>query len=794
MRQAIRALTRAPWYAATAISVMALSMALATTTFLIVDGVLFKPLPYDRPEGLYIAGGSWLNRPSERGSVSPKDFRDWSAAHPDLRIAAMDRTGLMGRLGDFPAKELIAVPVTANFFDTIGLRPMLGGFERADFAPGGDPPVIISYGLWQSHFGGRPDAIGARLELPGTRSPRVAGVLPPDFVFPDDDRLPDLIMPAVWRSDDFEDRSRRRLTLVVRIPANIPLAQAQDRFDRIAQQFMSDWPAGSRLVNGPFDHVHLAPIETVLTLRSRPTFAVVFLASAVLIALACLNLAGLAAARAEDRGRDIAIRRALGASAAAIARMQFTETFLLAACGALLALALTPSLASATLRLLPSSISLLKTPVIDARVLAFAAIAATAVALLVSLWPSVVAARTRAAGVVASLAGDTGRVRRWSRRVLVTAQVAVGLVLAIGGTLVVGSLVLLWSEDPGYSPSDALVIEVRPSGDDSAVRAAVVDLVARFEQRPGVRRAAAFDGPFLRDSTRADIGWRAPTGARRGCLAGPKSGVTAGFFDALGFEPLAGRFPSADEIERGELLAVISESAARACWPDGSSAVGRTFEMASRQFTVAGVVRNVRFENFDRASRGEVYVSHRVVPPFSPVFVLRTSGSADRAIAAAIGVLREAGLLSRTSRATTMSDAMAESIRPRRLNAWLFGLFAAAALAIVAVGILGVTAMTTARRTREIGVRYALGGRPRDVVRLLLREQAVDVAIGVLAGGALAVWAVQFTASYLYRFAPSDPRLWAIAIATIVVTALAGAAAPAIRASRVDPIAALRVE
>ena len=216
--------------------------------------------------------------------------------------------------------------------------------------------------------------------------------------------------------------------------------------------------------------------------------------------------------------------------------------------------------------------------------------------------------------------------------------------------------------------------------------------------------------------------------------------------------------------------------------------------MDNRQFTVIGVVRDVRFESFDRASRGEVYASYRIVPPFTTVFVLRTEQAAGAFIAPVVAALREANMLARTERVSTMSEALAESIRPRRLNAWLFGMFAAAALAIVGVGILGVMAMTTVRRTHEIGVRYALGGRPRDVVRLLLREQIVDVGLGVMAGAAAAAWAVQFTESYLYRFAPTDPRLWTIAAATVIITAMAGALVPALRASRVDPVRALRAE
>ena len=456
VRQSVRSLWRARWYSVTVIGVIALSMALATATFAMVDGVLFKPLPFPASDEVYIAGGSWLKQPYQRVAVSSRDARDWAAANPELGIAVMSFAGgaAGGRVGDFSSRPLAAAAVGPTFFEVVGVRPVLGGFQPDDFVSA-DPvgAALISDGVWQSHFGGRPDVIGQRLEFFGsTRAVRVVGVLPAGFVMPAEGAQPDLVYPLVLTPKDYESRTRRSFALLVRVPSHIGVAAAQSRLDAAAQAVMSDWPADSRLANGAFDHVNLTQAESLLTSRTRPTFIVLFAASGVLVLLAALNLAGLAAARAEDRWREIGLRRALGAGAWSLMRLQFTEMIVLASIGAALGLVLTPLFSALTLRLLPSSTLLLKPPAIDWRVLAFAALATIVVAVVVSLWPAVVATRQRLAGAADQAGRTTTRGGRIGRRVLIAAQVAVGLVLTIGGTLVVGSLVLLWSEHPGTRP------------------------------------------------------------------------------------------------------------------------------------------------------------------------------------------------------------------------------------------------------------------------------------------------------------------------------------------------------
>jgi predicted permease len=793
LRFAARSLRRTPWFAVTALAVMALSMALATTTFTVVDGVLFKPLPYPDAEELYRVGGSFQRYPQQSTNVSARDLRDWSAAVPEVKFSAIGSRYIFGRVGDFTSRTLAGAGVDERFFDVIGLHPVIGGFSADDFALEDSRVALISHALWQQHFGGRPDVVGQRLEFPGSPSfYRVAGVLPKGFLFPGEPARVDLLVPFRITPRMWTSRERRLITLVARVPASQALPVVQEKLDAAAIAAKPDFPANSRLAYGAFDRVNLTPVSETLTSQTRPTFGVAFAAAAALVVLACLNLAGLAAARARDRARDVALRRALGASAGRLVRLQLAEGLLLAAGGAALGLAAAPMLLSVTVQLLPDSVEVLKTPALDGRVLAFAALASVCVAMLVSMLPAVAALRPGLAPILARESSTTTRGGRIARPVLIGCQIAVTLVLVIGGSLLVASLAKAWHEDPGFTTDDTVIVDTSLGyGDNGRVQTAgIVDLLRRI---PGVRQVAAFDGPFLDGGWRADLGWKNPPGARRGCLAGQKAGVTAEFFDVFGLKPTRGRLPTATELDAGLPLAVVSQRTVETCWPS-SDPIGQPFEIGGRQYTVAGVVSDLRWSALDETMPGAVFVSTKAIQPSTSVFALRTAGPPHRYIQPVISTLRDAGVLARVSRVTTMDDALSSTIRARQLYAWLFGIFAGAALVIVTVGVLGLTAMTTARRTREFAIRCALGGAPHRMARLVLREQVMAVLAGLVAGSVVAFWATEFLESYLYQLQPGDVGLWSASLAAIALTAFAGTLVPAVRASRVDPVQALRVE
>jgi predicted permease len=625
-------------------------------------------------------------------------------------------------------------------------------------------------------------------------------VLPRDFVFPSTNRRPDALVPLRLDQPPFARPGRAGpalLSTIVRVPAAVPFAEVQTKLDAAMQAFADAAPPVRTAAYGPRNRASLRPLEAELTRRSARVLALVAAASGTLVLLACLTLAGLGIARVEDRAREVALRRAMGASGWAIARLQSVEAMVLAVIGTSIGVALAAPVLTATLRLLPDDVPLLKEPTIDLRVLLFAAGAVLVTSLLIALWPASVAARTGLSPLMAcsGQSQSTKTTRGWARRVLVAGEVALALVLTLGGTLVVGSLALLWSEDHGYSEADSLIVEFNVTAADrlgSRTEIAAIETV--LGGVVGVRATGAFDESLLQRSFNADVSWKAPAGAGQWCLVGPKVGVETGFFEAMGFVPNAGRVLTNGEVDGGQPVVVLSETAAKLCW-EADDPIGRPVTMNGTVFTIVGVVPDVRFSALDERAAGQIYVPGLTLPQrWSRTVLVRTTRLPDAVARDAIAALRSAGLIDQVTRVMTMRAALADSIRARRLNAWLFGVFAAASIAIVAVGILGLIAMATSRRTREIGIRYALGGKPIGVVGLIVREQVVPVAAGLVVGGTVAAWAGQFIGAYLYRFQPSDPRLWTMAMGAVITAALTGTLIPAWRASRVDPVQALRAE
>jgi predicted permease len=602
-----------------------------------------------------------------------------------------------------------------------------------------------------------------------------------------------VLRPLFLRPQDFENRRQRLLTLVARIPSTVPLPDAQARLNATAERLMSDYPgATGRGSNRPFDRVAIAPLAEVLTYQSRTTFTLAFTAVLVLLLLAALNLAGLAAARAEDRLHHVALRRALGAGAWTLTRLQLVESLILAAGGTFVGFALAPMLLETTLRLLPETMTLVKAPEIDVRVLGFAALAAFVVAAGVSIWPAVIAVRSGLGPVMAQESSRSTRAGWLGRRAIVAAQVAVAFALAVGGTLMIGSLIAVWQEDPGYRRADVVTVEAELTGDEALRRERLVELGNVVRRVPGVADVTVLGGTILRNTFRADVGWIPPDGAEDGCLAGPKPSVDERVVDVLGLTVRAGRPIGREDIEAGRLVSVVSRQTAAKCWP-GEEAVGKTFVLDDRTFTVVGVVDDARLMTLDTEPQGQTYFPHGVLSlDYGAVIAARTTRGADAALPALATTLRESEFAPEIVRVATMDTALAESVRPRRLTAWLFGGFGLSALVIVGVGVLGLVAMTAARRTREIGIRCALGASSNGIVRLLVREQLLSVTIGLVAGALATLWAVRFVESYSYGLTTASPVVWAAAAAVLLLVAATGAIVPALRASRVNPVDALR--
>ncbi len=819
-----RALRHAPWYSATVIGVVAVTLTLATTVFAVVDGVLFRPLPYPdagrlvtiQPGFRTLPPPAPINGEVPRYSASAIDLANWRLAAPEVNITAIRAQGWSG-IDSRVNGDIVGVgSVQENFFDVFGVRPVVGGFTHDDFL--GQPkvrPVLLTWDAWQERFGGAPDIVGRVVSFDAETGIgwRAAGIMPKGFSFPSGGWPVALLTPLYIDPKYAGDPTNRMLTeIVARLPPDMTPAALEAQLASGLAMTAAAHPLGPRpngwsengwRRQGPYDRVTVAPLGESIGSRSRAMFLAVFAAVSLLGLIAAANVSSLMTARVLERRRELDMRLALGAGPAAIARLWLLEALALIAAGSALgALAAAPML-QLILALLPEGVALLKPPNLDWRVAGFVMLTMAALAVVVSAVPIHRSLRTPAGAVKA---GGSERVRTRGRSMAIGGPVAAGFVLTVVGACLVGSLLAVYGTERVVRTEDVVVVEGSfrgPGGDMGLSRARVARgqrLTERLQQVPGVSGVTLVSAQLLRGG-----GWQAPFDPPPGRPRVPDAdwwAVSAGFYENIGLKALEGRLHTDAELRSNEPLIVVSERIARTYWPD-STAIGQTLKAGGfismgdgggqpRVFTVIGVVPEVPWFAWDRESP-MLYGSYEAVgaSPFL-TFFLRTDGRTGPVIAESLRAVAEVDPRVRLSRAATLHTLFRDSISLRRFQSWIFGGFAAAALAVVGVGILGLLAMSVARRTKEIGVRCALGATPRLVTRLLVREQLMPVLAGLAAGAIAAAWIVTFIEGYVYRLSVADPRIWASALALMLATATLGALLPARRASRIDPVKALR--
>jgi predicted permease len=827
VRYALRSLRQSPWYAATVIGVIALGMTLATTVFAVVDGVLFRPLPYPDASRLVAiepgfaelpapAPGASTSSVRRTYSVSAVDIANWRAAEPDVAITAF-RAQPWGGLGEGVNESPYGVAmIEPNFFETIGVHPRVGGFIAADFDHEDIlRPVVITHDHWQSRFRGMKDVVGQRFIGDPTSGWgfRVVGVMPAGFLFPSSRASVRFLTPLVPdRARALDPTIRNLPEVIARVPAHTDVEAVRRRLEAGSAITRAMFPArGPKPANrsergwrmdGPFDRVDAVLLAGRLGRDERPLFGAVFVAAFILLVLGGLNASGLMTARGLDRARELALRRALGASGLRIARLVSIEAALPIAIGSLSGLALAVPLLHVGERLLPEELLLFRAQniaAIDLRVAVFVLLSTLVLAMLTTIWPIRRALDPAAASMAEGGRGST-RTRSVGRTAVVVSQVAGALVLTLCGGLLVTSILSVYARRPPLRTQGIVVLGESLLGAGVTMNKApertvrINALIETLRRVPGVFAVALTDAQTLVGG--GETSWfTAPAKAAKPRLTVGVHAVTSDFYRVLELQLVMGRFPTAAELASDAPVIVVSESVARAYWLDASP-IGQTLNEQPEltPYAVVGVVRDVRWNSWD-TEVASIYGPYARLSrfPFPTVFV-RTAMTVNETLALATSAIAAVDPLISTRRAGKLDELFADSVRPRRFQSWLFGSFAMAALVIVGSGILGLIAMSTARRTREMGIRLALGSTREALVRLLLREQLLQVAAGVVAGSLVSAWAVRFVRSLLYEITPYDPRVWAAAIAVILLTTVMGTLIPAWRAGRTDPVKALRIE
>jgi predicted permease len=792
VRYGARMLTKRPGFALVAVVTLALGIGATTAIFTFVDAFLLRPLPYPEADRLTVVFD--VQPDLEDAPASFLEFKDWSAQSQSFeQMTALFHTSFnfVGREGP---ERVRGAQVAENYFALLGAHPLAGrGFSAADHQPGAAPVALVGHGLWQNQFGGDPNLPGKSLVLNGTAY-TVVGVMPPDAPSFSGQARTEVWVPlephTPWR-----DRGTHYLTVLARLKSGVDAPGAQAEMNVVAGRIAeaNDSAHGARLVS----------LRTHLVGDTRDRLLLVFAAVGFVLLIALANVANLLLVRATGRVREFAIRAALGAGRRRLLRQLLTESVLLAllggAAGGLLAVWLIDLIAAGW----PPGVPRPERIGMDWRVLGFTAALSLLAGLLFGLAPAWRAARI---DLNESLKENSGKATgdrggRRTRSLLVVSEIALATMLLLGAGLMLKSFWRLQHVNPGFEPEGLLTLQISlPSVryPEARQRAAFFqEVLGRVEALPGVEAAGAvnnlplggggMNGDFLIEGHPPF-----PRGQEPLC---EKYIVSAGYFGAMGIPLRRGRVFTERDAPGQPAVVIVNEKMAERFWP-GEDPLGRrmSWDGGESWSTVVGVVGDVKHTGLDRAPEFESYVPFLQVPATGMAVVVRTPAEPASLVRAVKNEISAVDKEQPVFSVRTMPEIVANSIARQRLSATLLGVGAALALLLASIGIYGVLAYAVTQRTHEIGVRIALGARAADVLRLVIRQGMGLALIGVSAGLVGALGLTRLLSGFLYGVSATDPLTFTTVALVLVAVALLACYVPARRATKIDPMVALRYE
>jgi putative ABC transport system permease protein len=794
IRYGLRGLWKRPGFTGVALITLALGIGANTAIFSLINAVLIRPLPFPEPDRLVWTWGNIRNG-GNRASVSPLDYLDYRNQNRTFeQFAAMISVPISANLtGGGEPQRLSGAGVTGNFFQALGVQPALGRtFLIENERTGRDQVAVLSYGLWQKRFGGDPEIINKRVTL-DNKSFEVIGVMPRDFEFP--------ATAEVWLPLNFDahpglkQRKAHFLRPIGRLKAGVTLAQAQADTDTIARQLEAAYPDTNTGWN-----LRLVSLRERIVGNIRSTLYILLGAVGFVLLIACANVANLLMAHAASRRKEIALRTALGAGRLRIARQMITESVLLALFGGALGTLLAIWGVQALVALSGDNIPTTARVNIDLTVLTFTLVTSVLTGLLFGLAPTL---RTLKLNLSETLkeggrSGSESSQRNRTRSLLVIFESAIAVMLLVGAGLLIRSLVRLQNTNPGFDPNNVLTMRIDLPQEKYAAPEALSNFWQQFESRvgglPGVESVGLVSelplSGQLNDMPYTVEG-RAPDAANQG-FDDDFRRVNQNYFRALRIPFLRGRNFTPQEVREQANVLIISESLASRTFPN-EEPLGKRLVMSfdNQKFEIIGIVGDVRHHSLE-------------LPPLPIMYmpgwragenvVVRTQGESS---AIAASVRREMAAIDPNqpiATVRTMNEWLGLAVAAPRYRTGLFGLFAGLALVLSAVGIYGVMSYSVGQRTHEIGVRMALGARQRDVLKLVVRQGMSLVLIGVGIGllGALALTRV--ISSLLFDVGTKDPATFSGVAILLTAVALIACYGPAWRATKVDPLVALRYE
>jgi putative ABC transport system permease protein len=797
---ALRSLVRNRAFAAAAVLTLALGIGANTAIFSVVHGILLRPLPYPGAERIHVVWNNNTREGIERDITSLPNFTDWRERGDVFEALAGFSSGFASLTNGGEPEQLRVTYVTEDFLRVFGVAPELGrSFTPDEMQAGSDRVALLSARLWQRRFGGERDIIGRTITL-GGQSYVVAGVMPASFAYPADSEL---WLPLAPEGNIVTARGALWLSVIGRVRADVEPPLAQQRMDAVAAQLQEEYPGPNTGAE-----IMLEPLHETIVGDVRTPLLVLLAAVAVVLLIGCANVANLLLARGAVRRKELSVRAALGAGRARVARQLLTESVLLALVGGAVGAAFAAWAVSAIVSLAPAELPRLDAVKLDTTVLGFALLVSVGTGLIFGMAPLLQVRRSDVMGALRDdgrSAGSREGVTRL-RPVLVSAEVALALVLLIAAGLLIRSFAALNAVDPGFDAENTLTFRISvPSArydSPERVREFHTQLQQRVAALPGVRAAGATSTLFI--SRLPNMGSITLEGEAPRADDAPVESVVIesaapGLFQALGMRLLQGRLFTREDGTGAVPVAVVNHAFVRRYFPD-TNPLGRRFtfgdptDTAAVWLQIVGVMADARRAGLAEDIRPEAYRPHaqRTTPALT--YVVRAESNPLGLVSAVRTVVRDLDPLLPIAAVSTLEQSLAESLATRRFIMLLLASFAAIAATLSAIGIYGVISYLVTQRTRELGVRMALGAHRGDVLRLVLGQSLRQVAPGIVIGAAAAFGLTRMLQSQLFGVGPNDPLTFAAVTLGVITISTLATLIPARRAATVDPIVALRRE
>jgi putative ABC transport system permease protein len=804
IRYGIRGLLKRPGFTAIAVITLALGIGANTAIFSVVNAVLLRPLPYVEADRLVMPWGTRTDA-QEHTVVSYPDFADWQAQTKTLEhIAAYNSSGTLLRDGDADPELILGAAASADLFPLLNIVPVLGHpFTRVDDQPNAPPVIVLGYSLWQQRFNSDPNIVGKQIRI-GSSSATVLGVLPEGFRFPARAAKTEFLRPlAPTMGERTQRRSSYSLRTIARLRPGVTAAAAESEMRAIGVQLEQQYPdEGFRL------GARLIPLQEEVTWGSRTPLLVLLGAVGFVLLIACANVANLTLVRAASRHREMAIRAALGAGRRRVVRQLLTESLLLSFLGGTLGLLVAWWGVHFLLAASPLNMPGLTDAGLDTRVLAFTAVISILTGVIFGLAPALQASRADLQDALKEGGRNAagGAVRNRVRAALVVVEVALSLVLLVGAGLLGKSFLLLSEVRPGFEPEHVLTTSLSLARTKYAKteqqQAAFAEIVSRAAAIPGVEAAAVIYPLPLGGSNNANtflIAGRPALRPEDKPISNHRT-ISPDYFRALNIPVSRGRSFDARDNQNAPPVIIVNETFAHRFFP-GSEALGQRIiiegeggDKPAPPREIVGVVGDVRHEGLDTEAGPEYYVPYTQTAEPVMSLVVRSSSDNPGLAGSVREVIKQIDKEQYVADIQPMTKLVAESISRRRFNTLLTGLFAVVALLLASVGIFGVLNYTVAQRTQEIGLRVALGAQTLDVLRLILGQGVRLILVGLAVGLAASFALTRVLAGMLFGVTPTDPLTFVVVSFLLTSVALLACYIPARRATKVDPLVALRYE